>query len=747
MLLTPFPGTIDFEKWASEDEQRADARSTACPITQHWLIPEDKRPKLYTAASDDVARGDSRAARRARGTSSTAGAASGRGRASSNRCSARVAFVLISKLYRQMYANTGIATDSARVARSARWARWMGMVCRRLFLGSADARSGRACPDSEQLTPSPGCPRGPGYTHPYPKGATSMFIRWRPRRSDARRWRIVGLVGVLLAGGAAFAAPGTVDDFFTNPIAEVTAANTSVAMVHQAVLPDGRLLLMGKEYVGLGRPFTAIMTPTPAWPLTPLSVRLTSESVPYDLPFGVVPNTDGWTIADTQICTGGAFTDSGSLFAAGGTRVILKMSGDVVEREYALGLSYSTEYSSVSKTWTRVPGNFQGVGEGGINTRWYPTTVRLGAPTGDRKMLIIGGSTIVDFTAYVNGRAPKPAYYQNRTVELFDNGVYRLISGFNQTPTAIWSEDYTHAYQMPRPGGEVLMFGQQSRPARLRLDGVWSVSPTVRPGTTPTQTPNDGATTALLPIRANEGDWGYSNGSVLTVGGDLGTDHERSADIYDPIPDTYRRIDLQTRRHYAALVTLPDSRMAIVAGHNSNGNVGVSHVQYYDPATGAVSTGAASMPEVRGYHLVASLLPDGRIVVGGGVKGGKSGENGAEQSTFRYYFPDYMSKVRPTITSASSARLGQPLGVMWSHPSPVRDAVLIALSSDTHSVDMNQRSVQLRLTQTTTISPTMGMSTFQLPSTLEVLPPGYYMLFILDGNRVPSTGKVLKVTS
>jgi hypothetical protein len=48
---------------------------------------------------------------------------------------ARIAFVLISKLYRQMYANTGIATDSARVQRSARWARWIGFMCRRLFLG------------------------------------------------------------------------------------------------------------------------------------------------------------------------------------------------------------------------------------------------------------------------------------------------------------------------------------------------------------------------------------------------------------------------------------------------------------------------------------------------------------------------------------------------------------------------------------------------------------------------------------
>ena len=41
--------------------------------------------------------------------------------------------MLISKLYRQMYANTGIATDSARVNRSARWARMIATPCRRLF--------------------------------------------------------------------------------------------------------------------------------------------------------------------------------------------------------------------------------------------------------------------------------------------------------------------------------------------------------------------------------------------------------------------------------------------------------------------------------------------------------------------------------------------------------------------------------------------------------------------------------------
>ncbi len=61
---------------------------------------------------------------------------------------ARVAFVLISRLYRQMYAGTGIATDSARVHRSARWARLIGAVCRKLFLG-------RPMPELEVPVPLP----------------------------------------------------------------------------------------------------------------------------------------------------------------------------------------------------------------------------------------------------------------------------------------------------------------------------------------------------------------------------------------------------------------------------------------------------------------------------------------------------------------------------------------------------------------------------------------------------------------
>src|ERR671935_539311 len=133
VLLTPFPGTVDFERWAV-DEKRRGTIIDGVPLTQHWLIPEDRRPRLYTAhptmSLEEIRLGTQRAWDRFYAWRQVWA----RSRVVES-IRARIAFVLISKLYRQMYANTGIATDSARVQRSARWARWIGRACRGLFLG------------------------------------------------------------------------------------------------------------------------------------------------------------------------------------------------------------------------------------------------------------------------------------------------------------------------------------------------------------------------------------------------------------------------------------------------------------------------------------------------------------------------------------------------------------------------------------------------------------------------------------
>jgi radical SAM superfamily enzyme YgiQ (UPF0313 family) len=132
VLLTPFPGTVDFEKWAKEQGDSA-MRVAGVPVTQHWLIPEDQRPKIYvphpTMTPSEIRERTQGVWDRFYGW-----------RAVWERSSvvksmrSRIAFMLISKLYRQMYANTGIATDSARVNRSAKRARWISRVARRLFV-------------------------------------------------------------------------------------------------------------------------------------------------------------------------------------------------------------------------------------------------------------------------------------------------------------------------------------------------------------------------------------------------------------------------------------------------------------------------------------------------------------------------------------------------------------------------------------------------------------------------------------
>jgi radical SAM superfamily enzyme YgiQ (UPF0313 family) len=133
VLLTPFPGTVDFEKWAADPANR-DTLVDGVPITTHWLIPEATRPKLFTPHPTMTLEQIRVGTQAAWDRFYNWGNIWSRSRVVTS-LRARLAFVLISKLYRQMYANTGIATDSARVARSTRYARWIGTACRRLFLG------------------------------------------------------------------------------------------------------------------------------------------------------------------------------------------------------------------------------------------------------------------------------------------------------------------------------------------------------------------------------------------------------------------------------------------------------------------------------------------------------------------------------------------------------------------------------------------------------------------------------------
>ena len=131
VMLTPYPGTVDFIRWEKQLED-APVLIGGIPITRRWLIPRALRPKLYwphpTMSGEEVRERTQSVWDTFYGLKSIWS----RSRFIKS-FRARMAFLLISKIYRQMYADTGIATDSARVSRSARWARLLAKPCQRLF--------------------------------------------------------------------------------------------------------------------------------------------------------------------------------------------------------------------------------------------------------------------------------------------------------------------------------------------------------------------------------------------------------------------------------------------------------------------------------------------------------------------------------------------------------------------------------------------------------------------------------------
>jgi len=147
VMLTPFPGTVDFERWEKAQGQQVQ-KIAGIPLTRYWLIPPEIRPKMFmphpTMSSDEMRRRTLNVWSRFY----SFGAIWERS-ACATSFKSRLMLIFISKLYRQMYANTGIATDSARKSRATSIAKWLAKPCRHLFAAN---------PMPELKVPNPGNP-------------------------------------------------------------------------------------------------------------------------------------------------------------------------------------------------------------------------------------------------------------------------------------------------------------------------------------------------------------------------------------------------------------------------------------------------------------------------------------------------------------------------------------------------------------------------------------------------------------
>lgn len=131
VMMTPFPGTIDFGRWEKEEAAHPTMIGDV-PVTRYWLIPSAKRPNMFTP-HPSMSAAEIRERTQGVWDRFYNWRAIWQRSACTRTLRARLAFMFISKLYRQMYAGTGLATDSARRRKSNRWARWTARHCRKLF--------------------------------------------------------------------------------------------------------------------------------------------------------------------------------------------------------------------------------------------------------------------------------------------------------------------------------------------------------------------------------------------------------------------------------------------------------------------------------------------------------------------------------------------------------------------------------------------------------------------------------------
>jgi hypothetical protein len=205
-------------------------------------------------------------------------------------------------------------------------------------------------------------------------------------------------------------------------------------------------------------------------------------------------------------------------------------------------------------------------------------------------------------------------------------------------------------------------------------------------------------------------------------------------DLDDANPAYTAGPPMEVGKMYVSAVLLPDSTVFQTGGASTtihNGDHPVYSSQIYDPKTNAWKKAAAHKVP-RSYHSSAVLLPDGRVATFGG-----NPEDRFEMQ-IEVYKPPYLQTdtPRPTISGGpTEIALGGTYTLATEQAAPVRSAVLVRPTAVSHSSDPNQRLVDLPFTATGN-----GIQ-FSVTGNQNLAPPGWYMLFVVDGNGVPSVAK------
>ncbi|WP_327724912.1 kelch motif-containing protein [Streptomyces europaeiscabiei] len=206
--------------------------------------------------------------------------------------------------------------------------------------------------------------------------------------------------------------------------------------------------------------------------------------------------------------------------------------------------------------------------------------------------------------------------------------------------------------------------------------------------------------------------------------------------------------DLPRGTRYLNSVLMPDDTVFTSNGSADYRGRSASNIltaQFYDPESNSFR-GAAAPRVGRNYHSEALLLPDGRVATFGSdplYDDQRNTKLGHFEQRMEIYTPPLLHKYgrkRPVLGDGPQEVDAKGRATFaTAHPERVADARLMRPSAVTHSTDVEQRSIALEVTRT------RDSVTVDVPADRTLVPPGWYMLFVTDGEGTPSKAKWIQV--
>lgn len=419
-------------------------------------------------------------------------------------------------------------------------------------------------------------------------------------------------------------------------------------------------------------------------------------------------------------CGGQTILSDGRVFQAGGNLRYPDPNATPGFTGWEGALSSYT-FDPASETFTKQPDMSVG--------RWYPTATQLV----DNRVVITSGfdqSGTVDQTGVTTD--------VTNIVEVFTpstsvNGVGTISAVSRHDPSGLYP------FQYLTQSGQMLQAGPGLYNTYLFTPNTWSWS--------------------AVPNMASD-HYGYANGIIYTdasvtplsqivtiAGGENGQtaiSNNEWLDMVNPGSGWKQFPQWQQARHNSNTVILPDGTLFTVGGNQQPTTYDAPLFEselYNKPANDPSGQWVQVAPNTiqAAYHSSAILLPDATVLLS------QDDNNPAAASTHQaqVYSPPYLFKgTRPQIVSApTAATVGQTFNIKAS-TTKVVSVVLIAPGAVTHGNDMHQRFIKLQAKY----AGNSNNIALTIPTNHSLVPPGYYMLFIVDSSGIPSVGKFIRIT-